>query len=288
MSNVVKLINSDALEKSIRNHPLLHMALHAKCSGETISAKSDSRAKKAMKLSEKLDLNDIKNYALLKQYVHFCSPIFNKAYNFDASALLTNPHRVSEIVKNIRIDGQPYPVSPEDIAKDSELSKRVIGDISMKIWDNAHGKGPIMSAVTAKNHEPIEFDFRSVNKLLVQYYEDEHINEYNIKLQPPKKLPWYKRLFKGIVPSFAEEVKQYNEKLNDYLWKKDLEHALQNLESYQNQMNEQSQAFSESFGASHSINQLEDEEGMSRNAKMTQAPQKGHQTQKEKGLTNTK
>ena len=99
MSNVVKLINSDALEKSIRNHPLLHMALHAKCSGETISAKSDSRAKKAMKLSEKLDLNDIKNYALLKQYVHFCSPIFNKAYNFDASALLTNPHRVSEIVK---------------------------------------------------------------------------------------------------------------------------------------------------------------------------------------------
>ncbi|MBQ4165630.1 MAG: hypothetical protein IJD85_04840, partial [Oscillospiraceae bacterium] len=98
----------------------------------------------------------------------------------------------------------------------------------------------------------------------------------------------YKRLFKGIVPSFAEEVKQYNEKLNDYLWKKDLEHALQNLESYQNQMNEQSQAFSESFGASHSINQLEDEEGMSRNAKMTQAPQKGHQTQKEKGLTNTK
>jgi|GEM_PF-4619939 len=288
MSNVVKLINSDVLEKNIRNNPILHMALRAKCSGEPISTKSDSRAKEAMKLSEKLDLNDMKHSALLKQYVHFCSPIFNKAYNFDASALLSNPHRVSEIVKNIRIDGQPYPVSPEDIAKDSELSKRVIGDISMKIWDNAHGKGAIISAVTAKNHEPIEFDFRNVNKLLVQYYDDEHINEYNIKLQPPKKLPWYKRLFKGIVPSFAEEVKQYNEKLNDYLWKKDLEHALQNLESYQNQMNEQSQAFSESFGAAQSINQLENEEGMSRNAQTIRSPQKGHQPQKENGLTNTK
>lgn len=221
----VKIIPHEVLEKNTNEHREFHQQLHDKY---TLSLDADL---------ERFELpkNDLRENGALAQYRYFAQPVFaaiighNKMYG---NNLLSTP-QIRAILDNIVIDGKPYPIPASNISdSDKELARFVQNDLSLKLWDNLHGKGPMVCAVTSdKEHKPIVYDINALQRHLSGIKESEGLDDYTTRraLRPPTKPAWYKRLFSFASSDWRKEISDYKEKLKTYEKQIDIAHKAERI-----------------------------------------------------------
>lgn len=223
--NVVKIIPHDALEKSTNEHREFHEALHQKY---TLDPNAEIN---------ELELPDrsLRENGALAQYRYFAMPVFAAIIGKDkmyGNVLLSTP-QIRTILDNITIDGKPYPIPSAEVSDDDkDLAHFIQSDLSLKIWDNLHGKGPMVCAVTSdKEHKPVIYNINALQRQLSGIKESEGLDDYTTRraLRPPTKPAWYKYLFFFASASWKKEISDYNEKLKTYERQIDIAHKAERV-----------------------------------------------------------
>ena len=241
--NAVKIIPNDALEKSTNEHREFHEALHQKY---TLDPNAD--------LEEfELPKNDLRENGALSQYRHFALPVFAAIIGKDkmyGNNLLSTP-QIRTVLDNIAIDGKPYPIPSSKVSdSDKDLARFIQNDLSLKLWDNLHGKGPMVCAVTSdKEHKPIVYNINALQRQLSGIKESEGLDDYTTRkaLRPPKKPAWYKYLFSFASAGWKKEISDYNEKLKTYERQIDIAHKAERVWEWNDKHTEEVKKLADKF-----------------------------------------
>ncbi len=222
---IVKIIPNDVLEKSTNENREFHNALHEKYTLD-VNATLDE-----LELPER----SLRENGALAQYRYFAMPVFAAIIGKDKmyGNTMLSPVQLRTVLAHISIDGKPYPVPPEAIGdNDSNLAHFVQSDLSLKLWDNLHGKGPMVCAVTSdKEHKPVVYDINALQRQLSGIKESEGLDDYTTRkaLRPPAKPAWYKYLFSFAYSGWKKEISDYNEKLKTYERQIDIAHKAERV-----------------------------------------------------------